>query len=34
VLPAVGPSAGSALLRVLAAVAVVLAAALILPGRE
>ena len=34
VLPAVGPSAGSALLRILAAVAVVLAAALVLPGRE
>jgi hypothetical protein len=33
-LPAAGPGAGSALLRVLAAVAVVAAAALVLPGRE
>ena len=33
-LPAVGPSAGSALLRVLAAAAVVAAAALVLPGRD
>ena len=33
-LPAVGPSAGSALLRVLAATAVVAAAALVLPGRD
>ena len=33
-LPAVGPSAGSALLRTLAAAAVVAAAALVLPGRD
>jgi hypothetical protein len=33
-LPAAGPGAGSALLRVLAAAAVVAAAALVLPGRE
>jgi phosphatidylserine synthase len=33
-LPAVGPGAGSALLRVLAAAAVVAAAALVLPGRD
>ena len=33
-LPAVGPSAGSALLRILAAAAVVAAAALVLPGRD
>jgi hypothetical protein len=33
-LPAAGPSAGSALLRVLAAAAVVAAAALVLPGRD
>ena len=33
-LPAVGPGAGSALLRILAAAAVVAAAALVLPGRD
>jgi hypothetical protein len=33
-LPAAGPGAGSALLRVLAAAAVIAAAALVLPGRE
>lgn len=33
-LPAAGPGAGSALLRVLAALAVIAAAALVLPGRE
>jgi hypothetical protein len=33
-LPAAGPGAGSALLRVLAAAAVVAAAALVLPGRD
>ena len=33
-LPAAGPGAGSALLRVLAAAAVIAAAALVLPGRD